>query len=270
MVFGGNLTDDENCLIGSTDAAGIEEQRFPIAVGGLVHAVADGYVGSSRPLDTAGNASTLEIELYAYHTVNLTIEKKNMLKVRAESTDNPFAHEKVIDASNWHFVDAALPLRSVERGIIHLNRISEWDDNFEFATVIEGPIPSEILLPAGEYEVQMRLVLNEPITIPKQVRCVKEGAIFGMGVEQSCFKIPELNFDQINNGGLILNKTYPLNVTSDPYYTSTNLIIYTLAIGLQETPRKYRVMEDIDEINKIERYSTANYAFMQPTYGASS
>lgn len=266
---------DEDCNLGMTNNAGVFEEMFPIAVGGVVHALADGYLGSSRPLDPAFNTSQIvEIELFAYRSVNMTVEKKNVLK--STSVDaGPLSGSLTDDKSqfgdtSWSFHNVALPLEASETVLVHLKRVSEWDDAMEFAAVVEGDNSQEVLLPAGTYVANMRLLRDEPYTIPKEIRCEEQGAVFGVGPEQTCFKIPEITFQKLPNGGLALNATVPLTIEIEPFYTSTDLELYAVAIGLPETPRKKRVLEDIDQLNNFEIYSYSNYKELQPTYGGTS
>ena len=229
---------DENCFISST-IQGKMTSRFPIGVGGVVNVVKDGYISKAIEFDAdIDSAGALNVELEPVLTKKLVIKKKNVVKA----------------ASGWQFSDSALDLNDKESAIISLTRISNGNE-LEFSSVTAREAgqkePSEIELATGKYSADITLLANERIAIPAKGDIPKvdlgEGATPGG--------------ERFSPGGLKLNIT----VTPEDLQKST-VVFYVVNIDMAGIPENNRVIEDLDQLGKIEEYSTNYSQKLQPVF----
>ncbi|MBI2649742.1 hypothetical protein HYX04_00335 [Candidatus Woesearchaeota archaeon] len=242
---------DESCFIGSTDSGGILTERFPVAVGGAVSIVKDSYIGKAIEFDTKLNADgSLKASIQPIYIKNLVIKKKNVVKT----------------SQGWQFSNAPADLSSKESATVTLTRVSS-ENELDFSSVAsyEGQ-STEMEIAPGTYAADITLVLDERIVIPEKQKCVKKG-IFG---EKECFTIPKVDFgeksapgqEKFPEGGLKLNFT----IKPSDLENHGTLVLYAVSIGLADVPEQSRVIEDIEQIGKIEDYSRIYQVALQPTF----
>lgn len=242
----------ESCFISST-AQGRMESQFPMGVGGVVTVIKDGYISKSIEFDAnIDSPSTLQIELSQISAKKLILKKKNVEK----------------SPSGWQFNDNAIDLSEKESAIVSLSRIG-FENDHEFSSISTHEAgqtePSEIELAPGKYSAEITLLANERIVIPEKQKC--EGGVLGIGEE--CFTIPKVDLgegatpgeERFSPGGLKLNIT----ITPDDLQKST-LTLYVINIDIAGIPESARIIEDLDQLAKIEEYS-ANYSQkLQPAF----
>ncbi len=206
FVFGG-----EQCAIGVTGDNGVFVGKFPVAIGGYVHALAGNYVGSVRELDTKlDETSKVEIELMPYKDVELSVMKKKVLRctkdvcyVEGNAEEGPLRYSPAQRGwvlSDNVFSDEAFPLKGHEQAVVLLTRVSGLDDPFTFAASVKGEESARINIPAGTYELSIQLLLDEELVIPADRRCSDTD---GDGIDDECITIPEVRMPQfVGVGGL--------------------------------------------------------------------
>lgn len=245
---------DESCFIGATNSDGLLIETFPIGVGGIVNTIKDGYIGRVVEFDPqVGKDDELNVEMQPIYTKNLIVKKKNIVKT----------------GEAWQFVDMPVDLNNKETASITLNRIND-ENELEFSSVAayEGQQTeaSTIDIAPGDYAADITLMLNERIVIPEKQKCVRKN-IFG---EKECYTIPKVDFgegsspgqERFPEGGLKLNITISPN-DLEKYDT---IVIYVLSVDVANIPEQDRVIEDINEISKIEEYSSTYQLALQPTF----
>ena len=97
------------------------------------------------------------------------------------------------------------------------------------------------------------------------------GGLLGIGVDIQCYTSPEINFsegvepgqEQFPEGGL-MKVRYTINAGN--LANNENIVFYVISIDLPGVPESQRVMEDLDEISRIEEYSTTYKTRLQPTF----
>ena len=244
----------ESCFIGATDANGILKEQFPVGVGGSVSIVKDGYIGKAVEYDPkAGREDSVEAQLTPIYTKNLIVRKKSVIKT----------------PQGWQFSDAAADLSSKESASVVLTRISDGTDlDFSSIAGYEGQQKesSEIEIAPGAYSADITLLLNERIVIPERQKCVKKGFFGG----KECFTIPKVDFgeksspgeERFPEGGLKLNFTIGANELEK----HNTIVLYAVSIGIADVPESQRVIEDIEQMNKVEDYSKTYQAALQPAF----
>ena len=233
----------ESCYIGLTAADGTLTEKFPVGIGGYVNIVKDRYIGKFAEFDPKPDASdTVNIDVQPIYTKKLIVKKKNVAKT----------------AQGWQFVDTPLELSDKESASVALNRIKE-ENEIDFPSIAnyEGTQkePSEIELAPGTYAADITLVLNEKIVIPEKEKC--SGAII-----KECYKVPKIEFDKnFPEGGLKTNITITPNDLS-----KGTIVLYVVSIDLASVPEQERVVEDLDQMGKIEEYSNTYKSALQPIF----
>ena len=243
---------DESCFIGSTNTEGTLKEKFPVAVGGVVNIVKDGYIGKAIELDPQLNAeSSLKAEISPLYRKKLVVKKKNVVKT----------------SQGWQFNNVPADLSSKESATVTLARASlENELDFSSAAVYSSNEPAEIEVAPGIYAADISLMLDERIIVPEKQKCVKKN-IFG---EKECFTIPKVDFgekatpgqERFPAGGLKLNFTINAN-DLEKYGT---IVLYAISIDIANVPEQDRAIEDVEQINKIEEYSKTYQLALQPAF----
>lgn len=245
---------DESCFIGSTESNGILNEQFPVGVGGVVNIVKDSYIGKAVEFDPKANADgSVRVELQPVHAKKLIVKKKNIVKT----------------PNGWQFVNAPVDLDSRESAVITLTRVNdEGELDFSSVASYEGgqKEPSDIEIAPGTYSVDANLILNERIIVPEKQKCIKKG-IFG---ERECFTIPKVDFgekstpgqERFPEGGLKLE----LTINPNELENHNTIVIYVASIDFAGVPEQARVIEDIEQMSKLEDYSKTYQLALQPTF----
>ncbi|MAG91727.1 hypothetical protein CMO83_03560 [Candidatus Woesearchaeota archaeon] len=246
---------DESCFIGSTLADGTLKEKFPIGVGGVVNLIKDNYIGKAVEFDAKIDSElSLDAEITPIFTKKVIIKKKNVVKT----------------LQGWQFVDAPLDLSSKEHAIVTLLRISDGTE-LDFSSVAQyqgQQQPSEIEIAPGTYAADITLMLNERIVIPESEKCYRDPKKLFLG--KKCFTIPEIDFgerstpgqEQFSEGGLKLNLTFDANDLQN----NDVIVLYVVSYDIAGVPQEQRVVEDLDQLGKVEEYSTTHKNVLQPTY----
>jgi len=256
---------DEDCFIGSTDGEGTLTESFPIGVGGVVNTIKENYIGRSVEFDPKLDLeSSLTVKLQPIYTKNVVVKKKNVVKRFIPGTGY---------VQEWNFKDIALDLSDKESAIITLTRINdEGELDFSSVALYEGQQEGNSLieLAPGEYEADISLTLNEKIIIPesRSCECVIDVKVFC--AKKVCFDSPELDFgkgstsgqEQFNAGGLKLK----FRISSDDLVNNDNIVLYVVNIDLAGVPEASRDIDDINQLNNIEEYSSTYQVALQPDF----
>ncbi|MBI2652278.1 hypothetical protein HYX00_02325 [Candidatus Woesearchaeota archaeon] len=245
---------DESCFIGSTDANGVLIEKFPVAIGGVVNIVKEGYIGKAVEFDPkANNNAELKVRVQPIYTKKLIVKKKDVVKT----------------PQGWQFADAPVELNNKESATITLTRINDEGElgfssfaNYEW----QQNGTSEIEIAPGNYAVDATLMLDERIIIPEKQKCIRKG-IFG---EKECFAIPKVDFgeksspgqERFPEGGLKLN----LTINPNELEKHDTIVFYVVSTGISKVPEQERVIEDIEQMGKIEEYSSIYQLALQPTF----
>src|SRR3989344_3767210 len=244
---------DESCFISLTAADGKVIGQFPIGVGGVVNVVKDGYIGKAIEFDAnLDSASTINVEIQPVLLKKFIVKKKNVAKA----------------STGWVFQDNAIDLNDKESAVLSLTRIGdETELEFSAASVFDNTQKesAEIELAPGKYSADITLLANERIVIPARERC--EGGILGIG--EKCFIIPKIDLgegstpgeERFSPGGLKLNIT----ITPEDLQKSV-VLFYVVNVDIAGVPEIDRYIEDLDELAKVEEYSTKYKASLQPIF----
>src|SRR3989338_6406545 len=244
---------DESCFIGSTDSEGRLKEQFPIGIGGVVNIVKEDYIGKAVEFDASiDSEKSVNAEINPISSKKLIIKKKNVAKT----------------PQGWAFSSEALDLNEKERAVVTLERIGDGTE-LEFSSFAEYDgknKESSIQIAPGSYSAEITLMLNEKIIVPEREKCEN---IIG-SLYKKCFTIPKVDLsqnslpgeEQFAEGGLKLNFT----ITPESISNAGTIVLYVVSIGISDIPEQERVIEDIEELNRIEEYSDSNKAALQPTF----
>lgn len=243
---------DESCFIGSTGAEGTLKEKFPVAVGGVVNIVKEGYIGKAVEFDPQLKVdSKLKVEVNPLQTKKVIVRKKNVIKT----------------PQGWQFSNAASDLGQKESATATLTRANgEGELDFSSVAIYDGKETAEIELAPGTYYADISLILDERIVVPEKQKCFKKD-IFG---DKECFTIPKIDFgekaspgqERFPSGGLKTN----LTINGNDLEKYETIVFYVVSIDLASVPEQARTIEDIEQINKIEEYSAIYQLALQPTF----
>ena len=240
----------ESCFIGTTEN-GAASGKIPIALGGAINAIKDGYIGKAAEYDAKLDAGDeLTIELSPIKSKKVIVKKKSVVKSLA----------------GWQFADQEQDLSEKDSAAITLTRINSPNE-LEFSSVAEYKTgqDTEIEIAPGEYQLEITLMSNERIVIPARRECVT--ALLGLVKE--CYDLPKIDLAegipdeqaQFIAGGI------NLDITVTPADLEKGAItFYAVNIGLADVPQEQRVIEDLDQIGKIEQHSEANKIALWPRF----
>lgn len=246
---------DESCYIGQTLSPLVE--RFPVAVGGVLSVSKDSYIGKYVNFSPEADVEkSLDVELQPVYTKNAIIRKINVTKTNGR----------------WVFTNNREDLTNNELAFITLRRVGAENEQ-EFSSIASykgGEQPTQIDIAPGIYEVEGSLILNERIVVPEREAC---SCIIDTPIgcaSENCYTIPEIDFgkdatpgeEQFPSGGLKTRFTISPNRLAN----NENIVFYVLNINIAGIPQSQRVVEDLDELGKIEEYSTIYRTNLQPTF----
>ena len=244
----------ETCFISSTNADGTINENFPVGVGGVIDVVKDQYIGKYLEFDPKVDVDdSLNVELQPIQTKKIIIKKKNVVKT----------------PDGWKFNDVAQDLNDKESATTTITRINS-EDELEFSSSADyhgqQPAQGEIELALGNYTIDATLLLSDKLVIPEKEKC--EGSILGIG--RQCYKIPRIDYgegsspgqERFVEGGLKLNFT----ISADDIANHDSIVIYVVSVDLANVPEQDRDIEDLDQVAKIEDYSTKNKDVLKPVF----
>ena len=242
---------EESCYIGSTDSSGSITENYPVAIGGLLNIQKEGYIGKSLQLNPKIETDeSIKGDLLPIFSRNIVVKKKNVVKT----------------SRGWRFVNTPEELNEKETAYMSLTRISD-DNEQEFASFLnyEGMKgPYEIEIAPGKYNAELTLILNERIVIPEKKKCISAG------FSEKCFTIPKIDFaersspgqERFPEGGLKLN----LTISANDLKNYDTIVIYVVSIDMAGVPEKDRVVQDTDQMSKVDEYAGTYWLALQPTY----
>lgn len=243
---------DENCFIGLTNTEGTIKEKFPVAVGGVVNVVKEGYIGKVVEFDPQlKSESKLKIEISPLQRKKVIVRKKNVVKT----------------PQGWQFVNSPADLTPRESATVMLTRVNgEGELDFSSVAIYDGIDQAEMDLAPGTYYADISMVLDERIVVPEKEKCFKKG-IFG---DKECVTIPKIDFggqsstgeERFPSGGLKMNIT----ISGNDLQKFETIVFYVVSIDISNVPEQSRTMEDIEQINKIEEYSSIYRLALHPTF----
>ena len=215
--------DDESCIIGTTNEKGELNEKFPVALNGVVTYEHENYLGESKIMTTLldGSQKLQTVELWESKELDVDIRKK-ILKPR------------------WEFQNTKLKLKKNETAVISmikLPNIGEKDHEIVFYYENESSLQKFV---PGNYQVDISVINNEQFSILPKERCVK--ALFGL--IKSCQTIPEekMEMKSLQSAGFIGNIT----ITPEQIYTNTKLTLYAIGKDVYSIPEEDRIIEDME------------------------
>ncbi len=243
---------DESCFIGATNSDGVLKEPFPVGVGGVVNVIKDGYIGKSAEFDPKIKTEVaFKVELQPIYEKKLIVKKKNVAKTQ----------------QGWQFVNLPVDLNNKESATIALIRISD-EGELDFSSIANYQVQQEtdLEIAPGSYVADINLILDDRIIIPEKQKCVNKN-IFG---DKECFTTPKIDFgeraspgqERFPEGGLKLNLTINAN-DLEKYNT---IVLYAVSIDFANVPEQSRVVEDIEQMGKIEEYSIIYQLALSPTF----
>ncbi len=244
---------DESCFIGTTDSSGALAEKFPVGIGGVVNVLKNGYIGKAVEFDPRVNSpDSLQVELSPIYTKKLIVRKKNVAKT----------------SEGWKFVDTPVDISNKEAVAVTLTRIGNENElEFSAVSLYEGSQKnsSEIEIAPGNYVADLSLMLDQRIIVPEKEECVSKG-ILG----KECYKTPKVDFgeksspgqEKFPEGGLRLNFT----LSADDLSTYGTLVLYVISIDLASVPEQDRVIEDLDQLAKVEDHSKTYQQAVKPAF----
>ena len=229
---------DESCFISST-AKGTILSQFPIGAGGVVNVVKEGYISKATEFDASlDSASAINVELQPVSMKKFAVKKKNVVKT----------------TTGWVFQDNAVDFNDKESAVISLTRIGdETELKFSSASVFDNAQKgsAEIELAPGKYSADITLLANERIVIPARGDYPKvdlgEGSTPGE--------------ERFSPGGLKLNITISPEDIQKP-----SVVFYVVNVDIAGIPENDRVIEDLEQLTKVEEYSTTYKSSLQPIF----
>ena len=230
----------ESCFISSTNKEGTINENFPVGIGGVVNVIKDNYIGKSVEIDPQIEVDkSLNVELQPIKTKKIIIKKKNVAKT----------------ANGWKFNGEPQDLSDKESASLTFTRInSEGELDFSSSASYQGKQQeaSEIELAPGDYKAEATLLLSGKLVIPEKGNVPKID--FGEGSSPGQERFVE--------GGLKLNFT----ITDDDLANHNTIIVYVVDVDIANVPEQERVVEDLDQVAKIEDYSAQNKDALKPKF----
>jgi len=255
------LCGNRNCNIGVT-SNGILNSRYPRCIGGIFRVTKQGYSTYSTLLDTSreeGMNISLMLEPVRY--LNATIKNLPITKIGK--------------FGEWDYREgAALRPPDGQMAAIQLIRIgTPYDESFISAIQIEGDGSAELALIPGNYTIRISSFLKYTaganssikgeIIIPPDERCFKIKKLFKS--KKKCTMVPQ--------EPIIFNETSPFpyggaefeyEFTSSMLRAADEIEFRQFIIALDRVPQENRIVEDLEQLTRVNLYSKAGIDKVRP------
>jgi len=241
----------DQCIIGTTQD-GILTAKYPKCVGGVLMVAKQGYMSRAGLATMPDTDAQIMAELTPRALVNVSARRFVMIKNGKRAP--------------WKLTAGLEPTRvdPDEEVVILLKRkkAGPFDEEFHTVARLDGPSLAQIQLIPGKYEVQIFSVKRpeQPVRIMPDERCQEFG--FFIFTDEECYTVPKdpLVFDSENAlmyGGAQYNASIEV-------MAGDTIEFRYVAIGLDKIPERLRVIEDLDELSKVNMYSRAMSVRMAP------
>ncbi len=245
------LCGDNNCNVGTT-SNGTLNTKLPRCVGGTLRVTKNGYESHSTPLDTLREEQV---------TVRIMLEPVRILKATVKN----YAITKPSKWGSWEYREGGLLRPSDNQTTtIQLTRNSTaYEEPYASVVQLDGDTPGELNLVPGNYSITISSFLRENLTIPKDQRCVRIRRLFGSS--RRCFWVPDepVNFNATSPfpyGGA----EYEYEITSSMLRGAKAIEFRQFIIAIDKVPEQQRIVEDLNQVSKVQLYSTANLDKIYP------
>ncbi len=258
---------EESCSIGTTNQIGEIATKLPQCMGGLLLVEKNEYHPATFLVDTTKKEEqTLTITLEPYRLIDFKTMKW-LVKKQGQN--------------NWVLDDtgAAHPSRDEETMIILERQTKELEEPFRTtAQICGGTIKAKIpcgspprdnskdirMLP-GKYNVKIyNFRYPQPnVIIPIDRRCYDAGPY----ADPKCVNIPDKD--------IVFDKKNPLptgiaefetEITKDDLDAADSVMFYYLYFALDKLPKSNRKIEDLEQIGRMQEYSTAYRSYLEPKF----
>lgn len=233
----------ESCFIGFTKK-GVLKENFPICLGGVVTYMKDDYLKYYQTLSTElDKEKSLSVSLEPFRYKPFEVRKKKVVKT----------------ADGWRFNNNPVDLDTEEQATVTLKRKGTINEE-EFQTIGEyngnQAEPSEIKIMPGRYDINIQLLSDKKIVIPEQTRKV------GSWWNEQEYTIPRTEFNgSFPSGGLKLEYTFTAeDIEKD------KIVLYAVSPDIAGIPESSRVIEDLEQVSKVEEYSIIYSSALNPTF----
>ncbi|MBT5924751.1 hypothetical protein HOH30_03440, partial [Candidatus Woesearchaeota archaeon] len=280
--LGFSIPNQADCDVGFTNDNGEAQSTLPVTYGGVVNFIKEDYLTNFYPIDTyeyqenpgiigyaLGEPENV-IPLHKVVSVPVSVKKISLEKCIDDNcffADSLFAPDPVIsyrpealgENHGWVLTSSKKNLRDTETATIFLERISDtvpgvFNSPFQAAIAVSGPETQEVELVPGVYKVTGTAVLNEPIVIPEERRCIEIEIIPGIWEESECFTIDEITFDAFVTSQIEWNtKDTYITITPEQLYGSQGITLYLPVQEMRNVPEEehVRVMEDLNVMAEL-------------------
>lgn len=242
---------DQFCAIGNTEEGKLTS-KFPRCIGGILRLTKIGYQSYSIPFDLLDETQI---------NVNAKLDPKKTLKAKVRN----YILTKPSKRGGWEFIEGPpLAPETGQETIIQLKRNGNQYEEQYFAFVqLDGKEIGEIDVVPGNYTVSITSFLRKNITIPKDERCVKIKKLFGS--KKKCYNVPE---EEIKFNA---EKPFPYGFTEFQWYVNDEMLrnvkeveFRQFVLGIDKIQESNRVVEDLEQIEKIKLYAISNKDSLRP------
>ncbi len=245
------LCGNQACSLGFT-RAGNFTSKFPRCLGGVLRLNKQGYASYSAPLDTQREESMhIDSLLEPIRIVNASV--RNFMLTKGAKWDP------------WDYREGgSLRPRDTQETTISLTRIgNSYEEPFSSVVSLQGDENKEMFIVPGNYTVSISSFLRQNLTIPPDERCFKIKKLFGS--RKKCFWVPQ--------DPVVFNETSPFPYGNAEYeyeFTSSmlrgvhNIEFKEFVIALDLVPENQRIVEDLNELNKVNSYVQSNLERVYP------
>lgn len=278
VKIGFSVPFQDDCQIGSTNAKGESNEKYPAVYGGVATFSKQDYLTNFYPVDTYVNKDKPSIigyaikgydmpiiEMHKYKTIKFSMKKKPLEKcidgdcpTLGVFSAAPVHWYKPDGAKNnsWVFPDVSKPLAENERATIILERISDKSGDVTTVTgSVSGTQVGTLRLIPGTYSVKAFMTRLEELQIPDQDRCVGINCFTLNGSTSSSFISGQLIWDTPN--------TY-FTITKDQLYGGDEIEFEMLSFNILGSPLEDRILEDLQMMSTIGNLSKDLRSSLEP------
>jgi hypothetical protein len=241
----------KSCSFGYT-ANGTLATKMPRCLGGTLRVNKQGYATQSIPLDTVREEPfKIDLMMEPVRIINATVRN--------------YALTKESKRGQWDFREGgSLRPSDNQETTIQMTRLgTPYDEPFISATSLTGDESGELMVIPGNYTITINSFLRQNLTIPPDQRCFKIKKLFGS--KRKCYWVPQ--------NPVIFNETSPFpyggaeyeyEITSPMLRGANRIEFKQFIIAIDKIPEDWRVVEDLNQIDKVNAYAQSNLDRIYP------
>ncbi len=234
-----------SCYIGSTDEHGVLIAKLPVCLGGKIKAIKHGYITEPVQFDSyLGKAETVIVGLEKALLFDIDAKKLVFEPSLGAFGSYVWPHQ-IASFRSLGYRPKVQDLEDNETLFVIFKRVG--DISYEFPIqIVHGKETPQVYLVPGKYRIDMMLIKNKKLIIPKH-----ECGLLAIG----CVEMNRTEFDTAQLGGGVIDAKTGYFELKPSDVSKSRIMLYAVYLDMFKIPENERKPKDLLALSKINDYS---------------